>query len=200
MPAWLAPLLMGGLPFVGDIVSSMFGARNVKKQMDFQERMAGTQHQREMADLEAAGLNPILSAHGGAASPAGAAYEPSVGRKNYWLEAQQIKEAIENLRSQRIVNSAVAAKESAQADLSNKNLGLVDAQMKREQSQAEVNSAVAESERLRQFRLRAESGIYDSPIGESLPYIDKFFDYLDKLPRFRLFDRRPSPYDYGPRY
>lgn len=46
----------------------------------WQERMSNTAHQREVGDLRAAGLNPILSATGGAGAPVGGGAMPSVDK------------------------------------------------------------------------------------------------------------------------
>lgn len=66
-------LITGGASLLGSGISSALGISQADKQMEFQERMSSTAHQREVEDLKKAGLNPILSAGGnGASAPSGA--------------------------------------------------------------------------------------------------------------------------------
>lgn len=83
--------------YIGAEQTNKASAEQASKQMDFQERMSSTAHQREVIDLIAAGLNPMLSAKLGGASSPGGAMAPvqnvlgsatATASQNYQLETQ----------------------------------------------------------------------------------------------------------------
>jgi CCR4-NOT transcriptional regulation complex NOT5 subunit len=63
--------LSGGASAYGQYSANKQNAQLAQNQMDFQERMSSTAHQREVRDLRLAGLNPILSGTGGMGASSG---------------------------------------------------------------------------------------------------------------------------------
>lgn len=114
IPAWLGA---GALTLAGTLATNASNAAQARNQMRFQERMSGSAHQRGRADLEAAGYNPMLGVGGvGASSPVGAQarMENAVGHG---------------------VNSAMTAR------MNQAQLKLLEAQVQKEYSQAQLNHA-----------------------------------------------------------
>lgn len=126
--AWAAaiPAAIGG-------IASLVGAANANKaneamareQMTFQGAMSDTAHRREVYDLKMAGLNPILSANGGASSPSGASAQmqneigPAVTTA---MEAMRVRKELQqadsNMALQQVQGQAAlagAAKDTASA-------------------------------------------------------------------------------------
>lgn len=169
-------------------VGSMFGAFKsgdeadhlMRLQLQHSAKMAATAHRREVNDLYAAGLNPVLTATGGpgASVGTGASYPnvPDVG-------GAAVSGAVQAARAVNELKTAVAARKNIEQDtktkeaveatnrsLSNKqdieasNAG-VQGRILKEQLQVQQSAAAA---------ARTEEQIEESTLGRALRWVNRF--------------------------
>lgn len=141
---------MGLFDFVGSLFSNAASAKQASAQRAFQEEMSDTAHQREVKDLTAAGLNPLLSVNSGASTPSGAMGSitaPNIG--NPIQEGLQTVGAAKQLAQTDATTDSIKAQAEAsranavlaRANAAKATADIPDRQLKGGVSQAIINSA-----------------------------------------------------------
>lgn len=135
-----AALIGGGASLLGGYMANEASARQAEINREFQDQLSRTAHQREVADLRAAGLNPILSGTGGhgASTPSGAMAQqsdmvtPAVGSA---FAAKRLDSELDLLREQTVKTASETDQNMSQTELNNRLAREAESRVKVQEAQ-----------------------------------------------------------------
>lgn len=137
--------------------ASAFSSAQAERQMEFQREMSSTAHQREMADLIAAGLNPILTATGGAGASMAA------GAMGHAAQAEVMSTQKDN-PYESLAQDVLAARKfrDLEMEMMRSNVAVNRSAMATQDTQRTLNSALAAKALEEGLSEQAQRGYLDS--------------------------------------